>query len=216
MKRNDVELYYISKQIKRLQKGIESTTIAIITLLVGFLGNIVSLVLTLLKDEIDNRLYIALNIAVIIFFVSIIIVFIVKIIKNKNKPVVDLDCYDWCTKFDEYIVPNTKCAIENFEILSEIEAKSGIDTTQYRLYSSETAYHLSCSAKELKGMIKSCPEIVDKWITKERILTIIDLLKEMSVKLDKEKHQSFFKDLEHCENYFLPKKDISVKKGENT
>lgn len=202
MKRNDVELYYISKQIKRLQKGIESTTIAIITLLVGFLGNIVSIVLTMLKDEIDKKVYIALNSVVIAFFIVAIILFIVKVVKSKNKPVVDLDCYDWCTKFDEYIVPNAKCAIETYEILNELESKNHKDTTQYRLYLSETVYHLSCSAKELKGMIKSCPEIVGKWITDERVRTIIDLLKEMSEKLDGQKYQSLFSDIAQCENSF--------------
>ena len=77
------------------------------------------------------------------------------------------------------------------------------------------AYHLNCSAKELKSMLKSCPNIVDKWITKERIFTILELLQEMSIKLDQEKHKSFFADLKHCENHFMPKGEVTVKKSEN-
>lgn len=205
LKRNDVEIYNISKQIKRLQRKVESSNVAILTLVIGFLSNIVSIVLGLLKDEISDTSFLVINIIVICIVLVAVITLVVTMVKKKFVTVVGYSKYDWCTRFDEYVVPNVKCAIELSENLSVVKKTYGVDSAQYKLYITELAYYLSSAARVLKEILTRSPSIIGSLIAKERVETIISLIKTMSSQIDKNKHESMIQDLNVCEGQF---KDI--------
>lgn len=200
MKRNDIEIYNISKQIKRLQKKVENSNIAILTMIVGFLGNVVSIVLGLLKDKINDILFITANIIVIVIIVIAVILFVIIMIGKKTKTVVEHSQYEWCTRFDEYVVPNTKCALEVKEILECLKIKGKKNSPQYKLYMSELVYYLSSAARALKEIVNRCISIIGTWIAQERVETIINLIEDISKIVDKNSYPNIFIDIAECKN----------------
>lgn len=199
MKRNDIQLYYISKQIKRIQKKMDNNNLTLFTLMIGFFVNIISILLPLLKDNITLKWYIGINIFLISILSIVIIIYVVFLIKNRTQKVVTFSYREWCTKFDEYVVPNVKCAIELYDVVAELIKNNEQDTPQYRLYTNEINYYLNSSARELKLILTQCPQIIEIWISKERVKIIIDLINYVISNLKLQISNELKNDLKICE-----------------
>lgn len=199
--KNDVGIYHITKQIKRLYDKVDNNTITIVTLVIGFFANIISIILTVLKDEISNKAFIWINIATVVILFCSIVFLIIMIFKNKSKRLVDYKDYDWCTKFDEYIVPNAKCAIQLYDEIKLLVNEKKENTYNYELCLNELEYHLCCSSKALKDIIDFHPQILGNTIKLERVKTIVKILKETGSLFNSEQKKELFMYINKCENY---------------
>lgn len=124
------------------------------------------------------------------------------IFKNKSKRLVDYKDYDWCTKFDEYIVPNAKCAIQLYDEINLLVNGKKENTYNYELCLNELEYHLCCSSRTLKDIIDFHPQILGDIIKLERVRTIVNILKETSTIFDPVQKKELFSYIVKCEKFF--------------
>ena len=154
-----------------------------------------------MKDEISNKAFIWINIATVVILFCSIVFLIIMILKNKSKRLVDYKDYDWCTKFDEYIVPNAKCAIQLYDEIKLLMNEKKENTYNYELCMNELEYHLCCASRALKDIIHFHPQILGNTIKLERARTIVNILKETSNIFDCNQKKELFLYIVKCERF---------------
>lgn len=172
---NDTIIYSISKQIKRLQKQVSNNNLERLSLLIGFMVNLVIIIINLFDEDLTRKGKIIISAILSAIVVMLIILMLIKIIKNNTQVVIRHSLYEQCTKFDEETVPHVKCALEYVDKLSDL--KSQKDSCEYKLNVIELKYHVQTAISGMNSILREPNNAISKVIIKkDRVDIMIEAL----------------------------------------